>query len=168
MVDRNGGGILKIFLTGPKGVGKTTIVLKVMMSFDKVAGFFTKKLRNGVLFIPIGEKEKFFIGIMTKNGMTPYMRGFEKAVEFLKNLRFDEETLLVMDELGFLERRLEPFLESVERSVLKAKRVLGVVREDSLSFFPFLKREDLMVMKVSCENREHLPEKVLKMLRGSI
>jgi len=159
---------LKIFLTGPKGVGKTTIVLKVMLSFDKVAGFFTKKLKSGVLFIPIGGREKFLIGIMTKNGMVPCAKGFEKAVEFLENLRLDGETLLVIDELGFLERKIKPFLENVERIVSKAKKVLGVVREDSLNFFPFLKDGSLTVIEVNHENRGQLPEKVSKMLRGSV
>ena len=159
---------MKIFLTGPKNIGKSTVVLKVITSFDKTVGFFTKKLKNSVLFIPIGKREKFLIGTMTKNGMVPCVNGFKKAIEFLKELQFDDETLLVIDELGFLERNQKTFLETVERSVLKAKKVLGVVREDSLDFFPFLKDKDFTVIRVTKTNRDNLPEKVLKMLNDTL
>ena len=159
---------MKIFLTGPKNIGKSTVVLKVITSFDKTVGFFTKKLKNSVLFIPIGKREKFFIGTMTKKGMVPCVNGFKKAIEFLKKLQFDDETLLVIDELGFLERNQKPFLEIVEKSVLKAKKVLGVVREDSLDFFPFLKDKDFTVIRVTKTNRDNLPKKVLKMLNGTL
>ena len=66
--------------------------------------------------------------------------------------------LLVLDELGFLERDAAAFRRRIEQVLDGPTPVLGVVRQSGSLFLPALQaRADTVVLTVTLENRDAIP-----------
>ncbi len=173
-----------LLLTGTPGVGKTTVIRKVLEALPKgiaVEGFFTEEVREG------GERIGF--QIVTFDGRREWLarKGFPSphrvgrygvnvaAVASIlvpaleRGLR--EADLIVIDEIAKMELSHPAFAEVVWRCLESPKPVLGVLQQSRLPFLDRVRaREDVWLWEVTKGNRNDLPAQIvpvlLSLLRG--
>lgn len=172
-------------LTGLPGVGKTTVIRKVLQLLPKnlkVDGFFTEEVREG------GERIGF--QIVTLDGQRAWLarKGFQsthkvgkygvdlKAIESViaptLKRAIERSDLIVVDEIAKMELSHPVFARVVWECLESSKPVLGVIQRSRLPFLDKVRsRGDVLLFEVTQQNRDGLPEKivteVLKVLGGS-
>jgi len=164
---------MKVFLYGEKGVGKSTIIKDVLSNFQgNTNGFVTDKLitdtdeNAGIYIFDIKEKDKKpsdenRVGIC---GLDSIIKSFPDIFDDLgvKALTFkDKPDLVIMDELGVLERRAEKFKGRVFEILDEDINVIGVIKDKSDSFLNSIKqRGDVYIYKVDKQNRDSILIKI--------
>ena len=170
---------MKILLTGKPGVGKTTVVKKVVQKLkDKVIGFWTEDIRDKL-------NKRTGFKIVTTEGTeailaskylfeTPYKVGsyyvdvetFEKIVIPVLEKALKEDKTVVIDEIGKMELFSKRFISVVEEIFEKKEKILATVPIKDVH--PFVKkvkeRKDVLLIEVTLSNRNYLPEKIIQML----
>ncbi|MCD6363433.1 MAG: NTPase [Synergistetes bacterium] len=156
-----------LILTGPPGVGKTTLLKKLMEGVSDARGFFTEEIREG------GRRRGF--KLITLSGRecvlaheslsSPYRVGkygvnlsdFEKigVGEIEKGLS-EGASIIVIDEIG----KMELFSRRFEKALLKALDSLRVVATMGRINHPVVKRirarKDVEIIEVRLDNRSIL------------
>ena len=163
-----------LLLTGLPGVGKTTVVRKVLNLLPpnfKAGGFFTEEVREG------GERIGFQIA--TTDGQKAWLarKGFQsphrvgkygvdsKAIEgvivpVLKRA-LEEADLVVIDEIAKMELSHPAFAEVVWECLESPKPVLGVIQRSHLPFLDKVRsRGDVWLWEVTPSNRDRLPDEL--------
>jgi nucleoside-triphosphatase len=170
-----------IFLTGEKGVGKSTIIKRVLTDLEikNPAGFRTfcerenKDNRDRVYIIPShrhceersdeaiqrkNKKTDHLISIKNKGnkGFEPYPEVFDTAgVEILKKSLTGDNPIILMDELGFLEWDALLFQEEIIKMLDLGLPVIGVIKPRSTPFLDRVRAHNLVdVFEVTEENRD--------------
>lgn len=154
-----------LFLTGRKQVGKSTVLRKLLKNHPETpAGFRTLRIPNAEgcsvhMFAP-GETE------FTEANRVFYRH---KGVLYLNIEDFDRigcdllaqsrgAGLILMDELGPTEVNAQKFRGAVWETLNEAAHVYGVLQKAESEFLDQVaSREDVMVVTVMEENRDHLP-----------
>ena len=147
-----------LFLTGPKGVGKSTLIHGLLAEKPgPLGGFFTVKHKGGVYLLPAARERAF----TSENFLFRCGHGSDPA-------RFDDlgcaalaDTagcrLLVMDELGPHEAEAKQFQAAVFRTLDGALPVLGVLQQAESEFLHRIAHHPrVTVLTVSVENRDAL------------
>ena len=149
-----------LFLTGPKSVGKSTLIRGLLAEESgPLGGFFTVKHDGGVYLLPAGNERLF-----TPENLLFYCgHGGDPA-------RFDDlgcaalaDTagcrLLVMDELGPHEAEAARFQAAVFRVLDGDIPIIGVLQQAESEFLDRIARHPrVTVLTVSAENRDTLGE----------
>lgn len=153
-----------IFLTGDRGVGKSTIIRKVVegVSHKQFCGFITFKGEDGIRIRDIVSGSEGFIGKFNDKKVLPYIESFETiGVNALKR----EGDIVIMDELGYLELEAYEFQLQVIKVLGSSIPVLGVLRNEKNIF---LEKVGAIseVVEVKLENRDALPEILLRKIKG--
>ena len=169
--------VKNILLTGRPGVGKTTIIKKVVDSLGAVVGgFYTEEIREG------GRRVGFRIrstqgdeGILAHvNCRSPYRvskygvniddlerigcRALEKAVE--------TADLIVMDEIGRMELYSVLFRGVVLKALSSAVPVLGTLQARRNDFLDGIReRDDVEIISITEGNRNEQPRLVIGKIR---
>jgi len=166
--------MVKIFLTGLPGSGKSTVLLKVIELLKqkglKIGGIITpEKRRKGerVAFLVkdvYSGKEGILASVDQKFGpkLGKYkinLEDFEKvalpALEFaIKNC-----DLIAIDEIGKMEFFSEKFEKKVFQILNSNKKVIAVLHRNFVSQFKNYGK----IFEVTTENRESLPRKIVKL-----
>jgi nucleoside-triphosphatase len=170
---------MKILLTGRPGIGKTTIVLKVLSACGLDAGgFTTAELRErgdrvGFSISAIGGKS----GILAHVDFAGRHRVGRYGVDLaaLENIgvrsiedAIGSKELIVVDEIGKMELFSEKFAGAVLRAFESGKHVLATVMERPHPFADSLKaRGDVRVIEVTRENRGRLVDEFVSLLAES-
>ncbi len=161
---------VKIFLTGSKGAGKSSIIRAILAEFHgRAGGFYTQRLLArdlvvGYEFCAIHGDRRCFASIYP-NGHAKQGRYFVDVEVFdtlgvhtLLEARQQAE-LIVMDELGRMEANAKRFREAVE-SCLDAKTpICGVVQRQS-PFFEMIRRRGIPILEVNPRNRQLLVDEL--------
>lgn len=170
-----------ILLTGKRGVGKSTIVQKLLASWEgPVSGFVTKRLAadetgfHPIYIHPAGlpfeahrHSPENLIGTCdtrTHNVVPEVFDGL--GVQYLSSAV--PGSLIVMDELGFMETQATLFLQEVMNALDQSDiPVLAVVkdREDIRFLNAVRAHRNGILYTVTPENRDALPETILPLLR---
>jgi len=167
-----------IFLTGSVGVGKSTIIRKVVDQLSlKVGGFSVdregeKNNWNSFYLVKASafnegeqsrksENNRFAI---RKDGSSKWIISidvFDKmGVQLLSNI--DDAEIVIMDELGRFELSAYQFQKKVEDVLNSGKAVLGVIKDESNLFLDKIrKRKDVQIFRVTLENREEVYGEVM-------
>ncbi len=167
-----------LLLTGLPGVGKTTVIRKVLSLLPsglKVGGFFTEEVREG------GERVGF--QIVTVDGQKAWLarKGFlsprkvgkygvnveaiESVIIPVLDKAIEQADLIVVDEIAKMELSHPAFAEIVWRCLESSKPVLGTIQRSNLPFIERVKaRADTQIFEVTKENRDILPEKIVAVL----
>jgi len=169
---------MKILLTGRPGIGKTTVVMKVLRACGLDAGgFTTAELREK------GERAGFSIsavgagsGILAHTHFAGRHRvgryGVDiEALERIGVASIDEaiagKELVVVDEIGRMELLSDRFSEAVLRALESGKRFLGTIMERPHPFADLIKaRGDVKVIEVTPRNRDRLAAEIVALLKG--
>jgi len=167
----------KLFLIGPPGVGKTTVIQKTLKKLSLSAtGFYTSEERQG------GQRVGFSITTLDgKKGILAHVKakGRLKVGKYTVNLEDIERVavpamtprsaseLIVIDEVGKMECFSEAFREALITALNARNPVLGTIAARGTEFIESVKnRPDVSILEVSPSNREELPEKLVSILRG--
>ncbi|WP_297436384.1 NTPase [Thermococcus sp.] len=175
---------LRVFVTGPAGVGKTTLVERVAREVDRwgyiVGGIITREVRrNGrrvgfrIIALDTGEE-----GTLASLRGTSHLPGvpFGKYIVHVDELdqvgvsairrALVEADLIVIDEIGPMEYKSDEFIHIVGEVLKLEKPLLAVVHRKMLDRFRPLGR--LHTLSVENRNREFgtILDEVMKELKG--
>ena len=168
---------MNIFLTGNIQVGKSTAIRRFFEMEDiKPLGFTTHIDRQtGILTMKlIGNdiSEEIELAEPGKEGRpVPDIDAFNKAGYMLKNMDLSGCNMLVMDELGFMEKDAAVFIATVEELLDKGIPALGVLRNKPEGpFWNMLhERADTVILTVDEKNRNMIPKMIAERFRcGSL
>jgi nucleoside-triphosphatase len=176
------GGFLKkriLLLTGNPGVGKTTVLLRVVEVLKSegygVGGMLSREVRScgariGFEILDLGSGERGWLAhVQQKSG--PQVGKYRVNMEDLKSIganaidsASERSEIIVIDEIGPMELYSENFKEAVRKAVESGKLVIGTVHwkaKDKL-IGAIKSREDCEIYLVTYENRANLHETIIK------
>ena len=158
-----------LFLTGEKQVGKSTLLRRLIEAKQlDCAGFETQCFYlngerrgftlHGRVDMPPYENDCICCARIGEQKAAPVMETFsQNGVSILQKSLESAKPYILMDEIGRLESRSEPFCAQVLRTLDGNKRVLGVLQKCSSQLVEqIMHREDVTVLTVTMENREAL------------
>lgn len=164
----------KIFLTGNPGVGKTTIIKKIIKGLKNAGGFFTEEIREGgkrVGFrivtldgeegiLAYKEKGEFMVGSYSVNIKDLEELGVKSILSSIK-----EKDIIVIDEIGKMEILSEKFRKAVIEAINSQKFVIGVIHRENSGFFKKIKEmKGVELIEVKMDNRNEIEDKLKKIL----
>jgi len=165
-----------ILLTGPPGVGKTTVVMGLIESLGDLAeGFYTRELREsgrrtGFLLSSLDGKEELLAHVDLKYGpkvgrYTVDLENVDSVATVSITRAVRSNRIVIIDEIGRMELLSDGFKKEVVRALDSASRVVATIREGSDRFCdPIKEREDVTIVRVSESNREGLPAQLIQAL----
>ncbi len=165
-----------LFVTGPPGCGKTTVIRQVLASINPhvpISGFFTSEIREkgtrvGFSVKTIAGKEGILAHV---NLRSPHRVGrygvdvacFEEIV--LSDLAAGNYFLYVIDEIGKMECHSKRFCEAVRELLSRNIPVIGTIASQGGGFIGEVRnRKDITIWPVTPENRSLLPRKILEFI----
>ncbi|MGA1875648.1 MAG: NTPase [bacterium] len=163
-----------ILLTGHPGVGKTTLIHKVLSLMsrkgreDSAAGFYTEEIREG------GSRKGFRIKTLSGEEAllshvevkSPYRVGryginleeFERVAIPSIDVSRQRVSAIVIDEIGKMECFSPAFKQKVVEALDSGKRVLATIALKGDGFISSIKnRPDVALIQVTEANRSQLP-----------
>ncbi len=167
----------KILLTGKPGIGKTTVIKKVLQALDdRAIGFYTQDYRDknhkrkGFKIITSEGKEAVLADVDIKSDYRVGKYGvdidrFEEVViPLLKKALTSKDKVVVIDEIGKMEFFSKEFRELIEKIMENPDlRVVATISEKD--FHPLIKKfkslPDVELVKVTKENRDVLPQSII-------
>lgn len=158
---------MHVFLTGAVQVGKSTAISRFLAGRTvEPGGFQTLWTPQGVLELRLLETGEVFQAARRGEGrVTADPAAFDAAGRRLLELGC-RRSLLLMDELGFLERDAAVFRRAVETLWDGGAAVLGVLRDRPDNVFRGLLegRADTVILPVTEENRDGIPGQIAALL----
>ena len=168
-----------IFLTGLPGVGKTTLVHRVIGHLPRLAGgFFTRELREhgtrvGFEFELLDGRKGILAHVRSDSPYRVGKYGVEVAAFEQLAVAGLEEALskpgaIVVDEVGRMELYSERFQSAVHRVLDSDHVVFGVLQIKCNPFLDAIRsRTDVRVIEVTLANRDRLLSSVLEAIEGA-
>ncbi|MFU2158325.1 nucleoside-triphosphatase [Caldisericum sp. AR60] len=158
---------LKIALTGTIGIGKTTVLNKVLSHLNEQPfGFRTvpiikESALKGFEIVNLRTLEKGTIGYFDENFVIrPIIDSFETVGVKALHDALQYGKAIVMDELGFLEKEALRFKEMVFKVLESDKLVFYVVKSELNEFLENTLKKADSIFEVNKENRDTLPEEI--------
>jgi len=165
-----------ILISGRPGIGKTSVILKVVQQFrGRIGGFITREIKKsgkriGFELETLDGKKGILAHIDVKS---PYkvskygvnIEDLEKiGVRSINNAMKDCE-LIVIDEIGKMELFSTYFKNAVLDAFNRDIKVLATITQSNLPFVKEIKeRKDVKIFGVTIKNREHLHKEILHSL----
>jgi nucleoside-triphosphatase len=164
----------KTLITGKPGVGKTTLVQKIIarMQTLNMAGFCTSEIRDTGSRLGFelrglngGRRILAHVEIDGRHRVGRYgvdKDGFEEFLATLDLLNPEVE-LIVIDEIGKMELLSNRFRNLVCDALDADKQVLATIPLKGNDFIREIKqRLDILLLEVTYANRDHLPEAIVE------
>lgn len=166
----------KILLTGPPGVGKTTVIVRLASLLGaNAAGFYTAEVREGgarvgFKVVTLGGKEELLAHIAFSS---PYRVGkyrvkpesLRGAVAEIRKALEEGGKYLLIDEIGKMELFAAEFRVVVSQAFESNLPLVATVPQKPLPFAePLKKRIDVTLLEVTRFNRDRLPEEIYSRL----
>jgi len=175
---------LKIFVTGPPRIGKTTIIKKIVQFLKEknypLRGFYTEEIREkgnrtGFKLVTLDGRESIFSHVDIKS---PYKVGKYKVdiLSLEKHLPIlipSSEEIIIIDEIGKMECFSQKFKDFLWDLLSKSNPLLGSISLKGNKFIEKIKHlPQVRLMEVSKENRNILVEIIineitLKSIKGN-
>ena len=148
-----------IVITGEKGVGKTTLVKKVIQrSEKKFYGILSERFEKGYFIQDLKTEEKMILCSEECIGFKFRKYYFDpEALEFIRKSLERTGDILVYDEIGYLE------MEKIDIWDLLQGVALLIVRKDLVPVVS--SRFTAEIFEVTKENREDLVNIILERIR---
>ncbi len=174
---------IKVGITGLPGAGKTQALVKVIEMLEEeslvVGGMVTEPIVEGgkrvgfyvmdwrskrkAVFAHIETESKFYVGKYGVNLESLDTVGVEALVDASKNA-----DVIVIDEVGKMEVESERFVKAVKDAMDVDKPIILTLHKKSRN--PLLqdirRRDDVRILEVTPINRNLLPYKIIKLMKG--
>ncbi|PHV71392.1 hypothetical protein CS063_04915 [Sporanaerobium hydrogeniformans] len=157
--------IKNIFITGEKQIGKSTLINKLIKEMKfQVSGFQTlpyeiENQRMGFYLKGRVETKEYRNGMpisiqTSETNCMPVTETFESlGVEVLRKSLEDSGSIILMDELGRLERMATRFNHQVWQVLDSNKLVLGVLQQVQVPLLEAIKkRQDTLILILNHQN----------------
>ena len=171
-----------ILLTGKPGIGKTTVIKKIIEKYKKnISGFYTEEIRekgNRVgfrikntdgeegLLSHIDVKSRFKVGKYAVNTNDIDKIGVDSINRALHN---DEIDIIVIDEIAKMELFSENFKNTVSSALNSSKIVVGVIQDKNIEFLNRIReRKDVKIICITYQNRDEIAEDIIKIIRYNL
>ena len=172
-----------VVLTGPPGVGKTTVVIKASKILQSkgysVDGFYSREIRErgvrvGFEIVDIKTGEKIILAHTRIDGarLGKYkvnIKGIEEFVPKLIERALAYSDIIVCDEVGPMELLSPSFKRSVSKILGSDKKAIVVVHRslrDPL-MKAFARHPESLLIEVSYDNRDELPNRIVEVLTSA-
>ncbi|MCS7287447.1 MAG: NTPase [Anaerolineae bacterium] len=169
---------MNLLLTGRPGIGKTTVIKRVLEVLKVPAtGFYTREIRGpqGRLGFEAITLDGRRCTLAHVNFKSPYrvskygvdVSTFEEiVVPSIDPDLHPHAALIVIDEIGKMECFSDRFCKTVIRALDSNKPVLGTITLGGNAFIEGIKRRsDVELILVTLENRDRLPAVIMGKLR---
>lgn len=151
-----------IFLTGPRQIGKSTALRRFLADYPgRITGFLTRWNPDGetLHMMSAAQPEGFtadnIIARRSDRGLRPDPAAFDRIGCQLLSQPAD---LIVMDELGFMEREAEAFCAMIWQCLSGTTPVVGVVRQNGSIFMEQLQQDpNTAIWNLDGSNRDTIP-----------
>ena len=165
-----------ILICGPPGVGKTTLVKKILKNINlRAGGFYTEEIKEnnrrvGFKIISLDNQEGILAHISIKGAKRVGRYGVNiDDLEGIGVKSLDRaprnEDLVIIDEIGKMEIFSDKFKEKVLDCLNSEKFVLATIGIGGDKYISRIKeRDDVTVFKMNRENRDELRDKVLSLI----
>ncbi len=155
-----------LFLWGVPQTGKSTLIKRILAAHPdwSVKGFYTYTdylpgHEDGRVYIaPLQrcswyQKEDALVGLRGPKGRRGNPQAFDKVgVQILED--FMEADLLIMDELGTMEKNALAFQEAVLKALNRATPILGVIKRDQTDFLEAVRHHsEVATLEITQDNR---------------
>lgn len=170
-----------MFLTGEIQIGKSTVIRKILADLNvKYGGFRTYFSQNRTaadrgLYISRAEAKPLYdeahrVARFCPGEQAPqvFTAGFETlGADYILHAK-DGVALLVMDELGDMERDAERFQAAVLAALEGKTPVLGVIKLSAVGWVNQIREHpNVEMVNVNADNRDALPERLTRALQES-
>ncbi|MEM3666453.1 MAG: NTPase [Candidatus Bathyarchaeia archaeon] len=168
-----------LLLTGNPGVGKTTVLLRVVKVLKSegycVGGMISREVRScgariGFEILDLGSGKRGWLAhVQQRHG--PQVGKYRVNLEDLKNMganaidnASEKSDIIIVDEIGPMELYSENFKEAMKKAVESGKLIIGTVhwRAKDKLIDAIKSREDCEIYTVTYENRANLHETLIK------
>ncbi|MCX7994521.1 MAG: NTPase [candidate division WOR-3 bacterium] len=168
--------IKNFLLTGLPGVGKTTVVKKIVERYkDKCAGFYTEEIREnntrvGFKLITLDGQSCI---MAHKNIKSPYrVSKYGVNIECIENIGVQaikdaiaKNKIIIIDEIGKMELYSRQFRNVVIEALNSKAPVLTTILYTTNPFCDKIKeRKDVRIFEVTLSNRDELVQKIIELL----
>lgn len=172
--------MMHALIVGDKGIGKSTLIDKVLMQLScEVRGYLTVKETvqddNGRYPVYIYEYGKAgtrsaekLVGFSDGKHSESYPKVFDRNAVILQEARRNAD-IIVMDEIGIMERSADTFCAEVLKCLDGVKPVLAAVKSKPSSYLERIRKHpNCRVFYITEENREELVTEVFAYLKQSL
>jgi nucleoside-triphosphatase len=161
-----------IFLTGAPSSGKTTVIKKVIKGLDHPAnGFYTEEervdgKRVGFLMKTLDSKKGYLAHQDIKSDC--HIRRYGVSIENIENIAVSSITpvknnIIILDEIGKMECFSGVFKQAAANALDSSNIVIGTITFGGDDFIREVKkREDIEINEVTMDNRNSLPDLILR------
>jgi nucleoside-triphosphatase len=170
-----------IFLTGSPGIGKTSVLLRVVKALKdrgcNVGGMISQEARTGSTrigfrLIDLGTgREGWLAHIHQKTG--PSIGKYRVNLRDLRTIGVNailsalrNADVIIIDEIGPMELYSSDFIDAVTRAMKSTKIIIGIIHyraRDPLIFF-IKTAQKTRIVEVTSANRQRLHETVLHLI----
>ena len=168
-----------IFLTGYPGIGKTTVIKKVVESLKSaglnIGGFISYEVREkgrrvGFRILDLKTGQEGWLAHI-KQPVGPRISKYKVNLKDLENVgvkslenAIKQADLIVIDEIGPMELFSGSFRIAVKKAIESDKAILGTIHYRARD--PLIKMikncKDINIMEVTVANRNDLPKRILE------
>ncbi len=166
------GDIMHILITGEVGIGKSTLIDKLLQKANQpIFGFRTEKtdpksIGSDQIYIHPATGEKTYsdqnvVGFCSPAGTRAKKGGLDNlGVKLLTDIPVG--SIVLMDELGFIESEEPAFCDAVLRILDGPCFVLAAVKAMNTPFLEKVRsHENALVVSINADNRETLCQQIL-------
>ncbi len=168
-----------LLLTGHPGIGKTTIIRKVVDELgDRAGGFYTEELsgpggRKGFRLITLKGKETILAHKDIRGPNVPRVGRYGVDVDALEKVgvaalkeAMQAGKIVVIDEIGKMELFSSAFRDTVMLAILGPHPILGTIMyKPHPEGDVFKELAQVTIWEVNHRNRDRLPKKALSWIR---
>jgi len=170
----------KLFITGKPGVGKTTLILKLVSYLKstfpekEIVGFYTEELRErgkrtGFVLKTLPGYKEYLLAKKTRNTSRPRVGSYEVFCEKIEAALNEVETvsnklrnaIFVVDEVGKMEVLSQRFCEFFNGLINSKNFLIATVGESNHPYLSKVRNlKDAILVRLDEENRDFVFEKL--------
>lgn len=167
---------MKIFLTGEKGVGKSTCIneiikeCRISVSGFQTLPFYENGIRKGFYMHALLDRREndvlFSIQHETYNEVIPNIFN-TFGVSVLEKSMQKKDTYLIMDEIGHLEKNDYTYLKILKNCILNFDNIIGVLKKCEIQYIKDIKdQDDVIILDFDHLSYEEIKNKLKFYLEG--